>query len=126
MPFVAQWADEYGQLEERCVETPTMGLPRSRDTSKSLLLIPPSPTSYIVLRRALYLSLGVFGASPAGAVAPIYPDAEEYSGISMLPQTDPLALTAEVRRQLGGGMIVDGKITVCRYDNMALIPAARA
>lgn len=124
-PIVAQWTDGHNHFERRYINTPTMGLPRGCGTTRSLLLVPPSPTSRNVLRRALYLSLGAFGANPAGALTPIYPNSEANFGDLMPLEGEPTALTAEVRRRVDGDTVVDGTITVRRYEQAALVPAAR-
>ena len=122
---MALWSGGNGHIEERFIETPTMGLPSGCGTSKSLLLVPLSPTSYNILRRALYLSLEVFSANPAGELIQIYPGYDENSNGPMPPEEEPIALIAEVRRQIDGDIIVDGKITVRRHEHAALVPAAR-
>ena len=123
--YVALWTGEDGLSEEQFIETPIMGLPRSR-RSKSLLLFPSSPNSYNVLRRALYLSLGKFRANPAGMLVQIYAKTDDKSNDPMPPEEEPIGLTAEVRRQIDGDTFVDGKITVRQYRLAEPLVAVRA
>ena len=124
--FVALWTGENGHSEEQFIETPTMGLPRSRKRTNSLLLVPPSPNSYNVLRRALYLSMGTFRANPAGMLVQIYAETDDKSNDPMPPEEEPIGLTAEVRRQIDSDTFVDGKITIRQYRLAEPLAAVRA
>ena len=120
--FVARWAGEDGHSEEQFIETPTMGLPAS-DTDNSLLLCPPSPNSYNMLRRALYLCLGAFRANPAGMLVELWAEADDISNDPMPPEEEPIGLTAGARRQIDSDTFVDGTITVRRYRYPELLAA---
>ncbi|WP_428122004.1 hypothetical protein [Candidatus Poriferisodalis sp.] len=121
---MALWTGQDGLSEERFIDTPTMGLPRS-DTSKSLLLCPPSSNSYAVLRRALYLALGSFHANPAGMLVQIWAETDDRSNDPMPPEEEPIGLTAGVRRQLDSDTFADGKIAVRQYRQSEPLAAVR-